>query len=500
MRPRSLRTRLVAGVLVLSAVGLLATDAATLYLLRSYLSARSDAQLSAIHERWSQADEARQPLKFPGASVQPTLQAVFGDVVLEIRDPNGVVTQRYPSEIHSFPQLASVDKLRANGDLDRPLTLAEPSTATSERRIYRAIVWVRPYGMGSVLVAVDMSALLATAKQLLLIELVVTLAVLALTGALGVLVVRVGLRPLHDVENTADTIVAAGDLSRRIPSQAGSRTEIGRLALTLNGMLANLQAAFAQRAESETRLRRFVADASHELRTPTAGIRGFAELYRHGVVREPEQVRELFARIEAEATRMGLLVDDLLLLARLDQERPLEPEPIDLLPVAVDTVETARAIAPDRPLELEIIPERGELGAPSPIVLGDEAQLRQVAANLLSNALRHTAGDTPITVRVGVAPGERVAVFEVADRGPGLTPEDAARVFERFYRADPARSRLPEQPTSDGLRGGVGVGLGLAIVSAIVSAHDGTVTYEPTPGGGATFRVTIPLHPLPANP
>jgi two-component system OmpR family sensor kinase len=491
--------RLVAGVLVLSAAGLLATDAATLYLLRSYLSSRSDAQLSAIQERWTRTDDDHQPLKFPDPTEQPSLRAVFGDVVLEKRDPSGAVTERYPRSIHSFPQLDSLDELRAHGDVGRPFTLVEPATATSQRRIYRAIVWDRPYGLGIVLVAADMSGQLATAKQLLLIELVVTLVVLGLIGVLGVVVVRVGLRPLDDVENTADTIVAAGDLSRRIPSGAGSRTEIGRLALTLNGMLANLQAAFAQRAESETRLRRFVADASHELRTPTAGIRGFAELYRHGVVREPEQVRELFARIEAEATRMGLLVDDLLLLARLDQQRTLEPEPIDLLPIAVDAVETARAIAPDRPLRLEIIPEHDELGAPSPVVLGDEAQLRQVSTNLLSNALRHTGADTPITVRVGVPPGERIAVFEVADRGPGLSPDDAARVFERFYRADPARRRLPEPPTGDDLGGGVGVGLGLSIVSAIVAAHDGTVRYEPTPGGGATFRVTIPLHALPPD-
>jgi two-component system OmpR family sensor kinase len=489
----------VAGVLVLSAAGLLATDAATLSLLRSYLSSRSDAQLSAIHDRWARADLDHQPLKFPGPAIQPTLRAVFGDVVLEKRDLNNVVTEHYPSELHAFPQLASLDELRASGDVGRPFTLVEPATATANRRIYRALVWDRPYGQGSVLVAVDLSGLLATAKQLLLIELVVTLAVLALIGVLGVVVVRLGLRPLVDVENTADTIVAAGDLSRRIPSRAGSRSEIGRLAVTLNGMLANLEAAFVQRAESETRLRRFVADASHELRTPTAGIRGFAELYRHGVVREPEQVRELFARIEAEATRMGLLVDDLLLLARLDQQRALESEPIDLLPIAVDAVETARAIAPDRPLRLEIIPEHDELGAPSPIVLGDESQLRQVSTNLLSNALRHTGADTPITVRVGVAPGARVAVFEVADRGPGLAADDAARVFERFYRADPARRRLPEQSTEDDLGGGVGVGLGLSIVSAIVSAHGGTVRYEPTPGGGATFRVTIPLQSLPSG-
>ncbi|WP_028937366.1 sensor histidine kinase [Pseudonocardia spinosispora] len=498
MRFRSLRTRLVAGVLVLAAVGLLVTDAATLLLLRSYLDSRTDTQLTAIHEQWSTADQSGLPIKFPRAANQQALRSVFGDVVLEKRDIAGVVTERFPSDRPRLPHLAPVDQLRAQGELGRPFTLVEAAPGGG-RTLYRAIVWSRPNDQGTVVVAVDMSGQAATARQLLLIELIVTLIVLVLLGVLGLTVVRLGLRPLEDVENTADSIVAAGDLSRRVPIKADSRTEIGRLSVTLNGMLANLQAAFAQRAESETRLRRFVADASHELRTPTAGIRGFAELYRHGVVTEPEQVRELFARIEAEATRMGLLVDDLLLLARLDQQRPLEPEPVDLLPVAVDTVETARAIAPDRPLRLEIIPEHDEPGAPPPIVLGDEPQLRQVSTNLVSNALRHTAPDTPVTVRVGVPAGQDVAVFEVVDHGPGLAPEDAERVFERFYRSDPARARLPERPDGDGIGGGVGVGLGLSIVTAIVAAHQGTVCHEPTPGGGATFRVTIPLHSLPSS-
>lgn len=480
---------------MLAAVGLLVTDAAVLLLLRSYLDKRADAQLTAIHDQWTVADQTGTPIKFPRASGQPALRSAFGDVVLEKRDSDGEVTERFPSDMPQLTQLPSVDELRAQGKLDRPFTLVE-RVPDDERTLYRVIVWPRPNGQGSVVVAVDMSGPGATNRQLLLIELIVTLIVLVLLGILGLTVVRVGLRPLEDVENTADSIVAAGDLSRRIPIKADSRTEIGRLAVTLNGMLANLQAAFAQRAASETRLRRFVADASHELRTPTAGIRGFAELYRHGVVTEPEQVRELFARIEAEATRMGLLVDDLLLLARLDQQRPLEPEPVDLLPVAVDTVETARAIAPDRPLRLEIIPEHDEPGAPPPIVLGDEQQLRQVSTNLVSNALRHTAPDTPVTVRVGVPPGQGLAIFEVIDHGPGLAPEDAERVFERFYRSDPARARLPEQSEGNGIGGGVGVGLGLSIVTAIVAAHQGTVCHEPTPGGGATFRVTIPLHPL----
>ena len=246
-------------------------------------------------------------------------------------------------------------------------------------------------------------------------------------------------------------------------------------------MLTEIEAAFAARAASEERMRRFVADASHELRTPLTTIRGFAELYRQGAAGSPEEAARLIGRIEEEAARMGLLVEDLLLLARLDQARPLAQDPVDLPVIASDAVHAARAVDPDRSISLEVAPQSGPL-----VVPGDEARLRQVLDNLLSNALTHTPAGSPVTVRLGRE--EQRAVVEVADRGPGLTPEQARRVFERFYRVDSARSR----PTT-GRVGTGGSGLGLAIVAALVAAHRGTVDVVSTPGEGATFRVWLPL-------
>jgi two-component system OmpR family sensor kinase len=253
-------------------------------------------------------------------------------------------------------------------------------------------------------------------------------------------------------------------------------------------MLAKIETAFAQRAaseqaarSSEERMRRFVADASHELRTPLTAIRGFAELYRQGAVSDEAEIARLMRRIEDEAKRMGLLVDDLLLLARLDQERPLARAPVDLLALAGDAVHDTRALAPDRPVRLEV-------GAtdPPPVVIGDEARLRQVLTNLLANAVRHTPPGTPVTVTVGTGPsartGARAVILTVADEGPGLAPDAAARVFERFYRADAARNRR------DG-----GTGLGLAIVAALVAGHGGAVDVHSEPGAGACFRVELPL-------
>jgi two-component system OmpR family sensor kinase len=228
-------------------------------------------------------------------------------------------------------------------------------------------------------------------------------------------------------------------------------------------------------------MRRFVADASHELRTPLTTIRGFAELYRQGAVGDPAEVARLMRRIEDEAKRMGLLVEDLLLLARMDQERPLARAPVDLLALASDAVHDTQTLAPDRPIRLQV-------GAtdPPPVVIGDEARLRQVLTNLLANALRHTPAGTPVTVTVGTGTGTQTraaaVILTVSDEGPGLSPDAAARVFERFYRADAARNRR------DG-----GTGLGLAIVSALVAGHGGTVDVESQPGAGASFRVELPL-------
>jgi two-component system, OmpR family, sensor kinase len=301
-------------------------------------------------------------------------------------------------------------------------------------------------------------------------------------------VVRSSLRPLKQVEETAAEI-AAGDLSRRVP-ESDSRTEVGRLSLAFNAMLGQIESAFRAREESENsalaseeRMRRFVADASHELRTPLTSIRGFAELYRQGAVPDADSLDRVMRRVEDEAARMGLLVEDLLLLARLDQQRPLELEPVDLLVVAGDAVHDARVLAPDRAIDLDL------LGDGAPVVLGDESRLRQVVTNLVSNALTHTPAGTPVSVTLEVEPAEpgdgmpdRV-LLAVTDHGPGMTEEDRAQVFERFYRADPSRTRAAG-----------GSGLGLSIVAALVAAHGGRVGVQSAPGDGSRFLVELPQH------
>jgi signal transduction histidine kinase len=328
--------------------------------------------------------------------------------------------------------------------------------------------------------------------RLVAIEVIVGLVVLTVLGAAAYVLVRNSLRPLTEVERTAAAI-AAGDLSQRVPA-GDDRTEVGRLATALNGMLGRIEHGFrAQQASeeqaraSETRMRRFVADASHELRTPLTSIRGFAELYRQGAVGSPEETARLMQRIESEGARMGVLVEDLLQLARLDLQRPLTITPVDLAEVAGDAVHDARAVQPDRPIALHLDESLSEV----PVVLGDEARLRQVVGNLVTNALVHTPPTAPVTVSIsdepapadGTADGDDggVVVLRVADRGPGMAPEDAARVFERFYRADPSRARTAG-----------GTGLGLAIVSALVAAHGGTVHLDTAPGRGAAFTVRLP--------
>ncbi|HYN98299.1 MAG TPA: HAMP domain-containing sensor histidine kinase, partial [Actinomycetota bacterium] len=265
--------------------------------------------------------------------------------------------------------------------------------------------------------------------------------------------------------------IAGGDLSRRV-EPADSSTEIGRLGRALNQMMERIETAFEEQRASENRLRRFIADASHELRTPLTSIRGYAELFRSGAGSDPEVVAKSMRRIEDESARMGKLVEELLLLARLDQNPHVEMAPVDLSSVARDAVQDALAVEPDRPIELD---------AEEPVVVaGDEPRLRQVAVNLVSNALQHAPASTPVRVKVSVAGDE--AILEVADEGPGLLPDQAARVFDRFFRVDEGRAR------SDG-----GAGLGLSIVSAIVKAHGGRVWLETKPAEGARFFVALRL-------
>jgi two-component system OmpR family sensor kinase len=318
-------------------------------------------------------------------------------------------------------------------------------------------------------VAIPQSDVTETLSRLLTIEALVALGVLLGLGALSYWMVRRELRPLAHIEETAGAI-AAGDLSRRV-DMADPRTEVGRLGVSLNAMLQQIEQAFAERKASEDRLRRFLADASHELRTPLTSIRGYSELFRRGASVRPDDLATSMRRIEEEAARMGVLVDELLLLARLDQGRPLDHAPVDLVRIAEDAVADARAVDPTRAITLQA-PE-------TQVLTGDEARLREVTANLLANALAHTPSGTPVEVLVDDEGPN--AVLQVSDSGPGLSEEERAHVFEPFYRSDPSRGR-----------GSGGAGLGLSIVAAIVAAHGGTVEALPTDGIGATFRVVIP--------
>jgi two-component system OmpR family sensor kinase len=327
-------------------------------------------------------------------------------------------------------------------------------------------------------VAIDLSDVQSTVRALVWSQAGIGAAVLLVLGVLGYAVVHRSLRPLAEVEETAAAI-AAGQLDRRVP-QRDPRTEVGRLSLALNGMLAQIQRAVASSESSaeaartsEDRMRRFITDASHELRTPLTTIRGFAELYRQGAARDVEM---LMSRIESESRRMGLLVEDLLLLARLDAQRPLERRRVDLLAMATDAVHDARSIAPRRDITLDVFDGPG-----TPEVLGDEARLRQVLGNLVANALQHTPETAAITVRVGTD-GDS-SILEVCDQGPGMTQEDAHRVFERFYRADSSRARASG-----------GTGLGLSIVDSLVLAHGGTVSVTTAPGEGCRFLVRLPRY------
>ena len=312
--------------------------------------------------------------------------------------------------------------------------------------------------------------------RLLLIEGFVIAGVLLLLAAVAWVLVRVGLLPLERIGHTASRI-AGGDLTHRVAG-ADARTEVGRVGLALNAMLDRLERAFAERQASEDRLRQFIADASHELRTPLASIRGYAELHRMGAAREPAEVERSMRRIEDEAARMGVLVEDLLTLARLDEVVDAPHGEVDLAKLAADAAGDARATAPDRAIEVT--------GDGTAVVLGDAHQLRQVLGNLLRNALVHTPAGSPIDV--GVSAGEQEIRLEVRDHGPGLPTDDPDALFERFWRAEGGRER-----------GKSGAGLGLAIVAGIVNAHGGRVTAGNADGGGAAFVVTLPAAPVAAR-
>jgi two-component system, OmpR family, sensor kinase len=470
----SLRGRLLLATVILVAIGLLVADAATYGLLRSSLIGRIDRQLHG-------GGEVAGRFVFEPGTGKPGPGDGFGE---------------HGGERHAPPQTQVIERLDASGNVIAsssgpfgfsqsppvlPSNLPGSTANVSDRERlfstgsqdgsvrYRVLAVPFSGGGGTLVLAFPLGDAEDALNTLLLIEGIVTVLALAAVAGLALWLVRLGLRPLTQMEVTAAEI-AAGDLSRRV-SPAGDRTEVGRLGRALNAMMERIESAFAERRASEDRLRRFVADASHELRTPLTSIRGYAELFRHGADQRPEDLAKSMRRIEEESARMGVLVEELLLLARLDQRPELERSPVDLAAVATDAVSDARAVGNGRPIEL---------ATDGPVVVqGDDARLRQVAANLLANALTHTPPDTPVRVRVGSREGE--ATLEVADEGPGMTAEEAGHVFDRFYRVDDSRSR-----------DGGGAGLGLSIVAAIVEAHGGRVSLDTAPGRGARFTVTLP--------
>jgi two-component system OmpR family sensor kinase len=332
----------------------------------------------------------------------------------------------------------------------------------------RALAQMLPTGMGSVIVADSLEKVDKTLSQLRFLFLILGLIALITIAMAARWIIALGLKPLEAVEDTAEAI-AAGDLSARLPA-AKPDTEVGRLTTSLNTMLARIEESFTARVESENKLRRFVADASHELRTPLTAIRGFAELHRQGAVAGEEKTKELINRIEKESVRMSSLVEDLLLLARLDQSRELAKEPVDLNTLITEAVASARAAGPNHPIEIRL--EASEI-----FVLGDSQRIHQVIANLLANARTHTPNGTEISITA--MQGVSETTIAVSDKGPGLSKSDQDRIFERFYRADPSRVR----------NSGEGSGLGLSIVDAVMKAHGGYVSVKSEVGRGATFTL-----------
>jgi two-component system, OmpR family, sensor kinase len=375
-------------------------------------------------------------------------------------DPSG-----YPDAPDPLPVLPAVSGSALMGIEGQIVTLHDADGTLA----YRALTERRQDGM-IVVTAAPLSDVEDTIAHVVCAVALAALGTLGLAALVSWWLIRAGLRPVDRMIDTAAAI-AGGDLSRRVPG-ADPRTELGQLGTALNEMLGQIERSTAARVASEERMRRFVADAAHELRTPLTSLQGHAELYRQGALATPEAISRAMSRIESSTGRMVRLVEDLLLLARLDQQRTMEREPVDLVALAREAAADFGAVAPDRPFEQQL---EGET-----VVLGDRIRLRQMIDNLLANAWTHTPTATP--VRLSVRRRSQDAELVVADEGPGIPPEAQERVFERFWRADPGRTRK---------RGGTG--LGLAIVASIVAAHGGTVDLASTPGRGTIFTVHLPL-------
>src|SRR5579863_367233 len=529
-----LRTKLITAMLALVSMALAAISITSVVVLRQYLYTQRDTQLRAVFGR---------TMREIGAGTTVTLDSPYSagsGLILAFQRPGTQLVVNYPGPpppgMGSSPPAQSLPELPAGNwaNSSDPVLTAVPAQSGGDtwRVIAQAVPVINSATNAQqavfMVLAVDLGPVGAEIQRLIAVELTVGTAIVVVLAIVGIAVVRANLRPLDDIEMTAGEI-AKGHLDHRIPER-DPRTEIGSLGRSLNMMLSQIEAAFGAQHESEQaahrseeRMRRFIADASHELRTPLTTIRGFAEYYRQrGGMREdqdplprtnggasepadghssgglsPQDLDRIMHRLESEASRMGLLVEDLLQLARIDQQRPLDMGPVDMLTLAADAVQDARIVAPGRPIDLEVAPGAAFL------VEGDEPRLRQVIGNLVNNALTHTPPGTPVRVKIAsgtmISPHGSVGgqegrasagvpvpavVLDVEDDGPGMTAEQAQRVFERFYRADQARNRASG-----------GSGLGLAIVHGLVTAHGGTVTVRTAPGRGADFQVKLPLAP-----
>ena len=509
-----LRVKLITAVLALVTIALGAIGVASVYVLHSYLTTQSDNELKGVISSINTDSLISKP---PGYLYRiEGEQNLFAGIQLpghqlawSYADMPGIGSPG--QERQSLPALPT----SAGWAGIAPTLVTVPAQSGSDT--WRVIAQTFRYQAvsstgstqqvtGTLVAGTDLGNVNATVRRIAYFDMIVGAVIVLVLALVGVAAVRANLRPLDEIEETAEAI-ADGHLDRRVPER-DPRTEIGRLGRSLNSMLSQIETAFHAREESEAaahrseeRMRRFIADAGHELRTPLTAIRGFAEYYRQrggmetrwdraetpatGGGLTPGDLDRLMQRVEKEAARMGLLVEDLLLLARLDQQRPLARQPVDLLSLAGDAVHDARLLAPARTVDLSV-----QVGAAF-LVIGDEPRLRQVIGNLMSNALTHTPDGTPIEVSIGSGtldprlPSSSPAVtLDVTDHGPGMTPEQAHRVFERFYRTDQARTRATG-----------GSGLGLAIVNALVSAHGGVASVRTAPGKGATFRIALPLAP-----
>jgi two-component system OmpR family sensor kinase len=483
----TLRRRLVVTIVAVVAVGLVVVDLITLTSLHSFLYGRVDSQLTtAAHQVAALAvrDEER-GLPMTADQVRERVSPDVYVIVLDQTDrpvvvkPSGSSLQADPSP--RLPNPLPVRPLSPGTDVDQPSQAYRPASSAIDvssniiSRQHHHSVGGPEYRLlavsipgRTVVVATRLDSVTATLDSLRAIEAGLTVGLLALLVVLIVVIVRRGLRPLEDMSAEADAI-AAGDLTRRVQPSDGT-TEISRLGRALNGMLAQIETAFAQRAGSEERLRSFLADASHELRTPLTSIQGYAELLRKDALPDAASRDRALRRIEQEATRMGVLVGDLAVLAREGEGPALQLIRVDLAAVAAAVADDARMFDETRTLEFE--------GAGPVPVLADPARLEQLVHNLVGNALAHTPPGTPVRVMVA-AEGDR-AVLRVRDQGPGMDAEQAERVFDRFYRGSTANRDS-------------GSGLGLFIAASLARTFGGEASVESAPAAGSTFTVVLPL-------